>query len=186
MALRFSLPRLAQTHHKALILGAGTAGLPMSHRLARHYQVPNLVGLVEPKSDHYYQPLWSLVGAGKKDFKNSVQPLSKLLHKSVALYDKKVEKFLPEENCVVLDNGDKISYDTLVVALGIDLKFGLTKGLEEAFSHGSQNAPGLCTNYSPDICQKTWSDLQTLVEKAKNLPENDQSKKLTVFAIKVN
>jgi len=54
---------LAMAHHQVLIVGGGAAGLTVAARLTRLR--PTLeVAILEPASDHYYQPGWTLVGAG--------------------------------------------------------------------------------------------------------------------------
>ena len=51
------------TQHSILIVGGGTGGLSVAARLRAHD--PSLpITLIEPAEYHYYQPLWSLVGAG--------------------------------------------------------------------------------------------------------------------------
>jgi len=53
----------ATKHIPVLILGGGSAGISVAARLRRAN--PNLgLGIVEPSESHYYQPLWTLVGAG--------------------------------------------------------------------------------------------------------------------------
>jgi len=44
-----------------------------------------------------------------------------------------VETFLPEENTVVLKSGRKISYDYLVLAMGLKEDLDSIKGFEDAF-----------------------------------------------------
>ena len=48
--------------HKVLIVGGGSAGLAVAAQL-RNKGVEG-IGIVEPSSVHYYQPLWTLVGGG--------------------------------------------------------------------------------------------------------------------------
>lgn len=45
-----------------------------------------------------------------------------------------VETFLPEENKVVLKSGRVISYDWLVLAMGLKEDMGAIKGFEEALA----------------------------------------------------
>jgi sulfide:quinone oxidoreductase len=50
-------------HPRVLILGGGTAGITVAAQLRRaaaHLDI----GIVEPSECHFYQPLWTLVGAG--------------------------------------------------------------------------------------------------------------------------
>ena len=48
-------------HHRVLVIGGGTAGIPVAARLLRKGHAD--VAVIEPSSVHYYQPLWTLVGA---------------------------------------------------------------------------------------------------------------------------
>lgn len=67
----------------------------------------------------------------------------------------KVIEFDPSKNQVKLSNGNWLSYEYLVVAVGIELDFGRIKGLPEAF-----NTPGVCSNYSKDTVDKTHAALK--------------------------
>lgn len=50
-------------HQRILILGGGTAGITVAARLRRAAARLD-IGIVEPSESHFYQPLWTLVGAG--------------------------------------------------------------------------------------------------------------------------
>lgn len=52
-------------------------------------------------------------------------------------------EFRPEANQVVLQSGAAISYDYLVVAMGLQCDWGLIRGLPEALARGD----GVCSNY---------------------------------------
>jgi cysteine synthase len=49
--------------HQVLIVGGGTAGITVAAILKRRAPDANIV-IVEPAHDHYYQPAFTLVGAG--------------------------------------------------------------------------------------------------------------------------
>lgn len=52
-------------HYKVVIIGGGTAGITVAARLLRQRKdLKGQIAIVDPASDHYYQPLWTLVGAG--------------------------------------------------------------------------------------------------------------------------
>ena len=56
-----------KTHHQILVIGGGTAGIMTAAQLLK--KGPSLdVGIVEPADTHYYQPAWTLVGAGTYNF----------------------------------------------------------------------------------------------------------------------
>ena len=50
-------------HHRVVIVGGGTAGISVAARL-RKAKVDD-IAIIEPSEDHFYQPLWTLVGGGQ-------------------------------------------------------------------------------------------------------------------------
>jgi sulfide:quinone oxidoreductase len=54
---------IMSTHHQVLIVGGGTAGITVAAILKRRAPGAN-IAIVEPAHDHYYQPAFTLVGAG--------------------------------------------------------------------------------------------------------------------------
>lgn len=139
------------------IVGGGTAGMNIAWKLGRYYKKLN-IALIEPSLFHYYQPMWTLVGAGIKNFESSVSNFSDLTRnlRIVKLRDKTVE-FIPEENCIRLATKGYLRYNYLVVCTGIELDFQRIKGIDEAFQKDN-----VCSNYSPDTVQKTWKCLQNM------------------------
>jgi sulfide:quinone oxidoreductase len=63
--------------HQILIVGGGTAGITVAARLLRWGYTD--VAVIEPSNTHYYQPLWTLVGAGQAKASTSMLPYD-LLH----------------------------------------------------------------------------------------------------------
>src|SRR5689334_25167057 len=49
--------------HQIVIVGGGSAGITVAARLIRRGY--GGVAVIEPADTHYYQPLWTLVGAGE-------------------------------------------------------------------------------------------------------------------------
>ncbi|WP_168769750.1 FAD-dependent oxidoreductase, partial [Brevibacterium aurantiacum] len=49
-------------HHRTVVIGGGNAGLSVAARLRNAGQ--DDVAVIEPNTEHYYQPLWTLVGGG--------------------------------------------------------------------------------------------------------------------------
>ncbi|MFK7983199.1 MAG: pyridine nucleotide-disulfide oxidoreductase, partial [Saprospiraceae bacterium] len=50
-------------HHQVLIVGGGSAGITVGAML-RNKPNPPEVTIIDPSEKHYYQPSWTLVGAG--------------------------------------------------------------------------------------------------------------------------
>ena len=55
------------TQHRVLIIGGGTAGITVAASLKRHGSGATDIAVVEPSDTHYYQPAFTLVGAGVYD-----------------------------------------------------------------------------------------------------------------------
>ncbi|MFT5052805.1 MAG: sulfide:quinone oxidoreductase [Chlamydiales bacterium] len=141
-------------HFQVLIVGGGTAGLTVAARLCRAPQAPE-IGIIEPSEKHYYQPLWTLVGGGvcKKEVTQRSQ-LSVTPKGATWVHDA-VAEFFPEENAVSTVSGQRLTYDYLVVAPGIQLDWDKIPGLKENIGTG-----GLCSNYSYATVDSTWENIR--------------------------
>lgn len=140
-------------HHKILIIGGGTAGLPVAARLRRQGQTD--IGLIEPSDKHYYQPLWTLVGAGCATAAETVRPQAPLIPKGVDWIKAYAESVDPDERTVTLSDGRLVGFDYLVVCPGIQLNFNGVAGMEEAMT-----TPHVSSNYVLDSTAKTWTNIQ--------------------------
>jgi sulfide:quinone oxidoreductase len=58
------------------------------------------VTVLEPKDTHYYQPAWTLVGAGTYDYKQTAKPMSEVMPKGVNWVKDYAVSFDPENNQV--------------------------------------------------------------------------------------
>lgn len=161
---------------KIVVVGGGTAGIGVTAMLRNlgHRQVT----LIEPSSVHYYQPLWTLVGAGIKPNTASVKDMTKVLPKGAVWIQKKVTSFRPDQNQVVLDDGTAIDYDTLVVAAGIQTDWDKIPGLREGLE---QDGSGVVSNYHYEYSAKTWTEFQRLVKE--KLQSNPNDKLSLVFTV---
>ncbi len=50
-------------HFQILIIGGGNSGISVASQLL-HKRSNLTIGIVDPSEKHYYQPAWTLVGAG--------------------------------------------------------------------------------------------------------------------------
>ena len=90
------------------------------------------VTIVEPQTKFYYQPLWTLVGAGIKKQSESVKDIHSVLPKNAHFVNKATVTFQPEKNAIQLDDGSSITYDCLIVAAGIQIDWEKIPGLADA------------------------------------------------------
>jgi sulfide:quinone oxidoreductase len=139
-----------KSHYKILVVGGGTAGITVAAQLRRKLQTYDQA-IVEPSQKHYYQPLWTLVGAGVFPKQQSERAESAFIPRGAAWIQEPVAEFRPAENAIVTSSGRTITYDYLVVALGIQIDWGKIPGLAEGLGRN-----GLCSNYSYQHVDYTW------------------------------
>src|SRR6185312_7737074 len=85
--------------------------------------------IVEPAHDHYYQPAFTLVGAGVYPLARTRRAEESLIPVGVQWIRNAAQTFEPEKNTVRLKNGDTLTYDYLVVCTGVKLDWGKVAGL---------------------------------------------------------
>ena len=66
-------------HHQILIVGGGTAGVTVAASLRRRGPGSLDIAIVEPSEIHYYQPCFTLVGAGTYDMAKTRRPERSLI-----------------------------------------------------------------------------------------------------------
>lgn len=141
-------------HHQVVIIGGGTAGLTVAARLTRALAKPD-IAVVEPSRTHYYQPLWTFVGAGIVPKEITARPEADYMPQGVHWLQDTATALRPMEHAVTLASGTTITYDYMVVAPGIQLDWHKIPGLPEAL--GSN---GVCSNYAYEQAPRTWETLQ--------------------------
>jgi len=139
---------------KVVVIGGGTGGAFTGSRLARAFS-PDQVAIIEPLEVHYYQPLWTLVGAGIMSKEETARPMSSIIPKGVNWIKQKCASFQPETNSLTLESGEEIGYEFLVVAPGIKIDWNKTPGVEGNFGKN-----GICSNYQYDTVDTTWQAMQ--------------------------
>ncbi|TIA05007.1 sulfide,quinone oxidoreductase/flavo-binding protein, partial [Aureobasidium pullulans] len=150
----------AARNHRVVVIGAGAAGLGLSHQLLRSGKfAPKDIALVDPAQWHHYQPGWTLVGGNLKNKEDLRKPLAGLINPKLQFYNNSVAAFSPEQNTVTLSNGDSLCYEHLVVAPGISINYDAIKGLPEALADVS--AP-VSTIYGYETCDKVFRTISGL------------------------
>lgn len=139
--------------HRVLIIGGGTAGIAVAARLARAGQQD--VAVLEPSKHHYYQPLWTLVGAGEARIEDTVRDEASLIPRGVKWLQDAAEEVDPVRQEVRTRGGLRIGYDFLVVAPGIQLDWDKVTGLREALK-----TEYVSSNYDLRLAPKTWRLIQ--------------------------
>ncbi len=144
--------------YDVVIVGAGAAGVSVASSLLRRAHDLQ-VAIIDPADIHYYQPGWTLVGAGVFDADETVRTLSSVLPKDVHWIKAAVAAFEPDKNAVVLEGCRVIEYGRLVVCPGLKLDWHAVEGLNETLGKN-----GVTSNYRFDLAPYTWSLVERLRE----------------------
>jgi sulfide:quinone oxidoreductase len=144
----------ARRHHHVLVVGGGAAGIAVAARLRRAR--PGIdVAIVEPSERHWYQPLWTLVGAGVLPKERTERRQLDLIPPGVSWIRAAAADFRPDDRLVVLDDGELVGYDALVVCPGIRLDWGRVAGLEDAIGRD-----GVVSIWSYDQVDRVWDAIR--------------------------
>jgi sulfide:quinone oxidoreductase len=141
-------------HHQIVVAGGGLAGATVSAQLCRKLNKPD-VAVIEPSETHDYQPMWTLVGGGIVPKEKSRRLERDVLSRKATWLRDTITQFNPTHNEVVLADGSRVSYDFLIVAVGIQLNWTAITGM----SKDLVGRDGICSNYLYEGCEGTWRTL---------------------------
>ena len=145
-----------KTSYQILIVGGGNAGISVAAQLLIKNRKLD-IGIIDPSDKHYYQPAWTLVGGGVFDLQKTIRNEADVIPKHAKWIKDSVTLFEPESNSLTCKSGQKLTYDYLIVAPGIQLDWGKVKGLKENLGKN-----GVCSNYLFEEASYTWQTLKTL------------------------
>lgn len=112
------------------------------------------IGIIEPAEWHYYQPAWTLVGAGTYDYEKSRRSMSSVMPSGADWIKDYATVFKPEDNTVETKENGAITYDFLIVSPGLVMDTSLIEGLTESLGKGV-----VCSNYTDP--KHTWEVLKS-------------------------
>nr|WP_314527494.1 FAD/NAD(P)-binding oxidoreductase [uncultured Pseudomonas sp.] len=139
-----------------VVIGGGSAGIGLLASLLKRDPHLNII-LIEPSDHHCYQPAWTLVGGGAYDLKKTRRPLADVLPNGVTWVQAAVTEVLPDEQTLILDSGQRVSWQNLVVCPGLRLAWEKIEGLEDTLGKH-----GVTSNYSYQHAAYTWQLVQQL------------------------
>ena len=108
---------MAPAPHRIVIVGGGFAGLWGTRALR---DAPVSILLIDRSNHHLFQPLLYQVATAGLSSPDIAAPLRHILRgqQNVEVRLATVERIEPEARCVLLDDGSRVEYDTLLVASG--------------------------------------------------------------------
>jgi len=143
-----------ENKHQILIIGGGNAGISVASKLLLKDKSLK-ISIIEPSEKHYYQPAWTLVGAGDFNVSDTVKAEKDFMPKDVDWIQDSVVELAPEKNQLTLKTGITLTYDYLIVAPGIQLNWDEIKGLKDTL--GKNN---VTSNYSFETAPYTFECLK--------------------------
>lgn len=117
---------------KLVILGAGTAGTMMLNKL--HHELDKEeweITIVDQYKTHYYQPGFLFIPFGIYSKKDVVKPKYDFFPPGVNVIFGPIDKIVGDENKVLLDDGQVLNYDFLIIATGTQTRPSETEGLQD-------------------------------------------------------
>ena len=153
-----------KTSARIVIAGSGLGGIAVANRLAGMLDGAKIT-VVDRKEEHNYQPGYTLVATGVWPVEKVRDRNADFLPANVEWVKDMVAGFDPAANTVVTAGGQRIAYDFLVVATGVQLDFAQIQCMDV----GAIGSNGLTSVYpSPQAAQATWAAMQAFTTKGGN------------------
>ncbi|MCF7768996.1 bifunctional protein tyrosine phosphatase family protein/NAD(P)/FAD-dependent oxidoreductase [Achromobacter pulmonis] len=147
---------VADASYSVIIVGGGAAGVAVAASLlARSPQLD--IAIIDPATVHYYQPGWTMVGAGVFEASTTARTMASVLPRGVHWLQSAVAAFEPERNAVILDGCRVVRYEQLVVCPGLKLDWHGVEGLVDTLGRN-----GVTSNYRYDLAPYTWELVRAL------------------------
>jgi len=104
---------------RVLILGAGSAGTMMSNHLVKKLDLDRWkITVVDQHKTHYYQPGFLFIPFGTYSKKDVCRDKAGFIPKKVEYIQQGIDVIKAGENSVLLEGGQRLDYDILVIATG--------------------------------------------------------------------
>ena len=143
------------------IVGAGAAGLASASRLRARLPRASIT-LIDARREHYYQPGYTLVGAGIKPASYTISTTREYIPQGVDWIEQAAAEIDPEARVVTTTGGQKVSYDYLIVACGLELNYDAIEGMDTQWI--GRDGVGSVYN-GPQAAAATWQVMSAFAAK---------------------
>jgi sulfide:quinone oxidoreductase len=113
------------------ILGAGTAGTAMANRLVRRLPAEWNVTLIDQDDVHVYQPGLLFLPFGQYRDDEILRRRERTVDRRVDLRLTGIDRVSPDDQRIVLNGGESIGYDVLILATGSQINPAMIPGLTD-------------------------------------------------------
>lgn len=125
---------MTRGRQRIVILGGGSGGLVAATHLGRRLGRNHEVTLIDRREDHVFMPAFLFLMVGERKPEDITRKLKRLEKRNIKVVKAEIEGIDPGRQRVVLDSGP-VSYDHLVVSLGLQTAPGLIPGFAEGAHH---------------------------------------------------
>jgi sulfide:quinone oxidoreductase len=112
-----------------VVLGAGIGGLPCAYELRQALGTQHDITVINEKEEFHFVPSNPWIGLGlrkRESITFEIRPSLEM--KGINFIAKRAVELVPDKNRLLLDGGDTVEYDYLVIATGPCLDFDLVEG----------------------------------------------------------
>ena len=138
-----------QKTYDIVIVGGGSAGIATASSILRRRKDLS-IAVIEPSEVHYYQPGWTMVGAGVFSAEFTRRTEKSVMPRAVDWIKQAASGFAPESNQVLLEDGSAVAYRVLIACPGIKLNWDAIEGVAETLGKN-----GVTSNYRYDLAPYT-------------------------------
>ena len=136
-----------------VVMGAGLGGMPAAYDLKAHFGNKHEVTLINPSEHFQFTPSNPWVVVGWRDQEQVLVPIRKHVERrGIKFIAKAVETIEPSANRLVLDDGEQVAYDYLIIATGPKLAFDEIPGTGP---HANTHTPPVTSLLLRACCQHT-------------------------------
>ena len=146
----------ADATYDVVIVGAGAAGIAAASSLLKRRSGLE-IAIIDPADIHYYQPGWTMVGAGIFEPEDTAKTMGSLIPKGVHWLKSAVTAFEPKSDTIILEGCRVIKYGRMIVCPGLKLDWNKVEGLTDTLGRN-----GVTSNYRYDLAPYTWSLVQSM------------------------
>src|SRR5262245_18987648 len=119
---------------RIVVLGGGCGGVVAATHLGRKLGADHDVILIDRRADHIFMPAFLFIMLGERLPRDISRSLSHLQKRNVKVMQSEIRGIDPTRQQVSLEK-EKVSYDYLIVSLGLQTRPDLIPGFAQASTH---------------------------------------------------